>query len=364
MELLFAKENWQKALQNAQNIAVSTALPILSCVLVEAEGECVQLTATDLEVTERLHLPADVIEEGKVAIPARKLAEIVRELPPAQIRLRTDNQQRVEIDCERGHYQLTGAAEEEFPALPVEPAYAFVANAEDIRQAIQKTLFAVSNEASRYFLNGLHLHVTPEYLRIVGTDIYRLALWTRKMPQEMENEMKVILPTKAATEIPRLFADAESLKIGLAENHISFDTDGTKLVSRLVEGEYPKYQKIIPTDQDISVTIDTKQFLAATKRVSLLANPKTLSVKLDIQGETLELSTMTPDFGEASETISVQKEGSDLQIGFNAKFLMDALQQIETEKVQLGLKDALKPAVLRPVGGEEYLSLIMPARIN
>jgi len=364
MEFLFAKENWLRALQNAQNIAVSNALPILSCVLVEAIDGCVKLTATDLEVTEELHLPADIIEEGRVAIPARKLSEIVRELPCAQIRLHADNQQRVEIDCEHSHYQLMGLCAEEFPKQTAESAHALVVDAEDIRRAIQKTIFAVSNEASRYFLNGIHLHITPEFLRIVATDMYRLALWTREMRQGVENEVRVILPTKAATEISRLFSDAESVKIGLAENQISFDTEEAKLLSRLVEGEYPKYQQIIPDDRDILVTADTKEFIAATRRVSLLANPKTLSVKLDVREKTLELSAMTPDFGKASETISVQKDGGDMQIAFNSKYLMDALQQIETENVQFELKDSQSTAILRPVGEEEYFSLIMPTRIN
>lgn len=365
MELAFEKENLSKSLQLVQNVAVSrNTLPILSNVLISADSDSITLAATDLEVGIKTKVTGKVLSSGSITVPARKLSDLVRVLPDSEIRLRTLSGDRIEIEYERGLCKINGLSAEEFPAMPSLSNEYFTLDAETVCTMIQKTAFAVSTEETRFFLNGVYFHINPEMTRMVATDGRRLAMATSQSPDSIIEEVGVIIPTKAANELMRIFYKPEAFKISIMENQILFSTEESTLISRLVEGEYPNYQQIIPLDNDIKISTNSKGLLAAINRVSILA-PRTLSVRLEVGGDNLKVSASAPDVGEAQEEIKINNEGErEVQTAFNAKFIIDALKNIDTEELIIELKDSLSPAVIKPVGDDNYMCLIMPMRLE
>jgi len=365
MELTFEKSDLLKAVQVLQGVAATrNTLPILSNILIEAKDDKIEMSATDLEVGIKVSVPGTITVTGSMTVPARKLAEIVRELPPADVKLAVTANDRVEIECERGKYTLPGLSAEEFPPLLSMSDEFFTMSAATVIDMINKTSFAASTEESRYFLNGMYLHLTPEGTKAVATDGRRLAMLSIDPIESVTEEIGVIIPIKAINELKKTFADAEELKISIAENQIIFSNDEATLTSRLVEGEYPKYDNIIPQDNDIRVSVETKALLSVVKRVSLLANPKTLLIRLDFQESALKVSARAPDFGEAHEEMELKSGSANISVGFSAKFAEDVLTHIDTEEVSFNLKDSLSAVLINPAGNENFLCLIMPMRLE
>lgn len=366
MELIFEKENLSKSLQLVQNIAVSrNTLPILSNVLINADSESITLVATDLEVGIKTKIIGKVISSGSITVPARKLSDLVKALPDSEIKLNTLPGDKVEIEYERGLCKMNGLSSEEFPAMPSLSNQYFTLDSESVCSMFQKTVFAVSTEETRYFLNGVYLHLNPEITRMVATDGRRLAMAIGQPSASIVEEIGVIVPSKSVNELIRIFHKPEPLKISIFENQILFSTDESTLISRLVDGEYPNYEQIIPIDNEVKVSTSTKEIISALSRVSLLANPKTLLIRMEIKGNNLKISSNTPDFGEAWEEIQINNEGDhEVQIAFNAKFIIDALKNIDAEELTMELKDPSSPAVIKPSGDENYMCLIMPMRLE
>jgi DNA polymerase-3 subunit beta len=374
MELTFEKDDLLKSVQVLQGVAGSrNTLPILSNILVNAQfvptigtqkDERIEMSATDLEVGIRIRVNGTIVEPGSITIPARKIAEIIRELPTSVIKLVTTANDRVEIECERGIYTMIGLGSDEFPPMMSMPDEFFTVNAETFKTMIAKTAFAASTEETRYYLNGVFLHLTPEESGIVATDGKRLALVKSSAMESITEDIGVIVPIKAVGEIRKTFAESEQLKICIAENQIIFSDDTSTLTSRLVEGEFPDYEKIIPKDNDINIYLDTQQLLAVARRVSLLANPKTLLIKLETQDGIMKLSATNPDFGEAHEEMEIKSGDGNIVIALSAKFFIDVLTHIDSEEVLLNLKDPLSAALLKPADDENYLYLIMPMRLD
>ncbi|MDE0506939.1 MAG: DNA polymerase III subunit beta, partial [Candidatus Poribacteria bacterium] len=234
-----------------------------------------------------------------------------------------------------------------------------------LRSMILKTEFAASTEETRYFLNGVYLCLTGEKTEVVATDGRRLAVATSDALMPVPEEATgVILPLKAVREIMRTFEASTELKISLLENQIVFSDDESTLASRLVDGEYPKYDQIIPKDHENRITVNVENLLSATRRVALLANPKTFSIRFDIQTDQIAVSSKAPDVGEAYETVGIDGGGGGLEVAFDARFLIDALSHIQTQEVLIEFKDALSAAVLKPVGEDNHLCLIMPMRLE
>jgi DNA polymerase-3 subunit beta len=366
MELVFKKEDLLKSLQVLQGVAAGrNTLPILSNVLIRAANGQIEIVATDLEVGIRIVVPGTIFDEGAITISAKKLTEIVRELPPAEIKLTTTANDRVEIVCGEGVYKIIGLPDDEFPDLPAIQGDFFTIDGERLRTMIYRTEFSAATEETRYFLNGLYFHLTPESTQVVATDGRRLAIASSAVltppPQE---PIGVIIPLKAVKEITKTFAESAEVKICLLENQIIFADDSATLTSRLVEGDYPKYQQIIPKDNEIRAVLESENFLSALKRVALLANPKTYSIRLDIQENAVKVSAKTPELGEAYETVELKSGNGDIQIAFDARFLMEAVRHIQTEDVLLELKDSLSAVVLKPVGDDTHFCLIMPMRLE
>jgi DNA polymerase-3 subunit beta len=366
MELAFKKEDLLKAIQMLQGVAAGrNTLPILSNVLIRAADEQIAIAATDLEVGINIIVPGTISDEGAITLSARKLSEIVRELPPAEIKFSTTANDRIEIVCAEGVYKIIGLPDDEFPDLPSIQDDFFTIEGEVLRAMIDKTEFAASTEETRYFLNGLYFHLTPELTEVVATDGRRLAIASSQPLTPVPDEpIGVIIPLKAVREITRTFAESPEVRICLRENQIIFADDEATLTSRLVEGEYPKYEQIIPKDNDSMIRLDVEQFLGALKRVALLANPKTYSIRLDILENAVNISAKTPELGEAYETVELKNRNGEIEIAFDARFLMEFLRHIQTEDVAVEFKDPLSAVVLKPVEDDNHLGLIMPMRLE
>jgi|SaaInl7_100m_RNA_FD_contig_31_1586180_length_2217_multi_6_in_0_out_0_2 DNA polymerase III subunit beta len=364
MKVVFARDDLHRAMQSLHGIAsTKNVLPILSNVLLDASDAGIQMTTTDTEVGLRLQVAGSVEEAGTLTIPARKLAELVRELPDEDVHLEVSDGAKISIECGTVHYRMVGAPAADFPKIPELGDSFFTLDAALLRQMIHRTRFAASREENRYFLKGVYMHLSSEWLKMVATDSRRLALMTFAAEGLSDRERGVIIPIKAVDEVVKTFTEDEEVKIAIQDNVIVFANEGAVLNARLVDGEYPSYSQILPSDNPIRLEADRRAFLTAIRRVSLFSDPKTTSVRLDIKETSMVLSASTPDFGEAREEIQATCT-EPITIGFNAEFLKDALTSADTENVELHLKEPLSAAVMRPAGAEDYLCLIMPMRIE
>jgi DNA polymerase-3 subunit beta len=373
MEIIFNKEELWKTMQMVSNVAASrNTLPILSNVLVRTVGEKIQLAATDLEVGMRCVVDGEITTPGSITIPAKKLSDIVRELPsasdsgePAKVKMTTLTNDRIEIDCENAKFRIVGLPDEEFPPLP-EINDTFLAIGSDILcQMIQKTVFAASTEETRHFLNGIYLHVNESVMKMVATDGKRLAIASHQLMESVKQKIGIIIPIKTVNNILRTFTGNEEVKIALLENQVLFSTDNVALISRLIEGDYPDYEAVINPvlKNEITLTANTEHLLAVVRRVSLLSNPKTPSIRLESNNGMINISASTPELGEAQEQMQAKTEGGKIEIAFNAKFVMDVLRNVGTEDALLRFRDSLSPVLITPAEGNDYMCIIMPMRL-
>ncbi len=366
MELIFERDDLLDSLQILQGVASRrTTLPILSNVLINATGGTIECMATDLEVGIRMKVEGTITEEGAITVSAKKLVDIVKELPADKpVHLATTANDRVEITCGDGVYKIIGLPDEEFPQLPSVEGEALKIGGETLRGVLQKTEFAASTEEVRYFLNGLYFNFLEQGTEVVAADGKRLAL-ARCEPLTAPGEANgFIVPLKAVREIARTFADAGEISISVFENQILFTDGNATLTTRLVEGDYPKYEKIIPESTEGRAVVSKEGILSATRRVSLLSNPKNYSICLEIDSEQVQVSAKTPELGEAHETLPVESSTGSARIGFDARLLIEALSHIETESLSLEFSGELNPVLVRPVGDDNYVSLIMPMRLD
>jgi DNA polymerase-3 subunit beta len=321
--------------------------------------------ATDLEVGIRMKVEGTITEEGAITVSAKKLVDIVKELPADKpVHLATTANDRVEITCGDGVYKIIGLPDEEFPQLPSVEGEALKIGGETLRDVLQKTEFAASTEEVRYFLNGLYFNFLEQGTEVVATDGKRLAL-ARCEPLTAPGEANgFIVPLKAVREIARTFADAGEISISVFENQILFTDGNATLTTRLVEGDYPKYEKIIPESTEGRAVVSKEGILSATRRVALLSNPKNYSICLEIDLEQVQVSAKTPELGEAHETLPVESSTGSVRIGFDARLLIEALSHIKTESLSLEFSGELNAVLIKPVGDDDYISLIMPMRLD
>ena len=366
MELIFEKEDLSKAIQILQGVASGrNTLPILSNVLIRAGAGQIEIAATDLEVGIRMNVAGQIQEEGEITVSARKLGEIVRELPEEDIRISTVGNDRVEIVCGSGKYKIIGLPSDEFPPIPSIDGSSFTISGEELRSMIQRTEFAASTDEARYYLNGLFFNLTEESTQIVGTDGHHLSIVTEKSLEPKPDEpISVIVPLKAVREVLKTFSDSSSIQFSVKGNQILFADDGATLVSRLVDGEYPKYEGIIPDNNDIQVVVEREKLIGTVRRVSLLANQNTHSVRLELENNQMRLSARTPELGEGEETLDVGGESEGLEIALDARYLRNVLSHIDAHEVIMGFKDSVSIAIIKPVEDDSHLCLIMPMRLN
>jgi DNA polymerase-3 subunit beta len=377
MEFRIERKNFLKGLAMVQTIVERrSTIPILSNILVQTDQNGITLTATDLETATRATFPASVDAEGQVSVPARKLFEIVRELSEAEIRVTKKENNWVTLTCEKSAFNLVGINPEEFPPLPQfkeEDLHPFPTK--DLREMIDRTAFAASTEESRYNLNGVFLKRIEidgqPALRMVATDGHRLSLVDRIGLEFSSLEQGVIIPRKGLLEIKRLIGDGGQkeeegeglVHLSLSENNLVAKKDGMIVLTRLIEGEFPDYESVIPKDNDKTISLLRDQFTACLKRISTMASEKGEGLVFQIQKGSMAVSSSSQDFGDAKEDIEVDYGGEDLSVGFNGRYLLDALGIMETDQVLFELKDNATAGILRPVGQEGHLCLVMPMKL-
>jgi DNA polymerase III subunit beta len=346
-----------------------TTIPILSNLLVEASHSQLTITATDLELSIRTLCDAKVKQEGAGTIPAKKLLELVRLLPEGEIKVKLLENHWVEITSDRKKYKLVGMAKENFPALPAMPHTLVKIPAAILQSLISKTKFAISMEESRYTLNGGLLILRPDTLAMVATDGHRLALAeTDHKLSGMNGELKVLVPKKAMDEVEKLSGAAESdahFDFAKDESHLFFQVDHRLLISRILTGQFPNYEAVLPRDNNKHVVIERGELTDAVRRVSQLADQRSHAVKLSISGEGLEISASSPEYGEAKESIEKEYQGDPIAIGFNSSYMLDFLGAAADGPVSIELKDEQSAGQMRPLADESYRYryIIMPMRI-
>jgi DNA polymerase-3 subunit beta len=369
MKLTITREQLQEGLVAvAASVPAKTTLPILSNILLEATKDGIRLSGTDLDIAVSTTVAASVDEEGAITLPARKLVEIVRELPSAAIRLTASGEQRVTIECGRSKFRLLGLPREEFPAFPgVKFEGGWRAPAKDLQKLIAHVAFAASTEESRPILNGVLWELRPERMRMVATNGHRLARMDVPTPASGSgSQADLIVPPKALEQIRRLFATEDDVEIARSENHLGFRSSSTQVFTRLIEGPYPNYEQVIPRENDKAATADKAAFAAALRRMSIVASDQTHRIRMAFANGSCKLSVQTPDLGEAQEEITVSYEGDPLEIGFNAAYLLEILKYIPTDEVRMTFKAPERAATCEPVGWDDpasYLALVMPLRL-
>jgi DNA polymerase-3 subunit beta len=351
----------------AASVPAKTTLPVLSNILVEATKDGLRLSGTDLDISVSTMIPASVDQEGAITLPAKKLVEIVRELPSGSIRVTSSGEQRVAIEANRAKFKLLGLPREEYPAFPaVKFDGGWKCTASELQKLIAHVAFAASTEESRPILNGVHWELKSDRMRMVATNGHRLAKMDIPLKTGVADEAKLIVPPKALDQIRRLFATEDEVEIGKSENHLGFRTAGTQIYTRLIEGPYPNYEQVIPRENDKLATCDRAALTGALKRMSIVASDQTHRIRMSISSGACKLSVQTPDLGEAQEELSVTYEGEPLDIGFNAAYLLEILKYMPTDEVRLTFKGPERAATCEPVGWDDpasYLTLVMPLRL-
>jgi len=350
----------------AATVPSKTTLPVLSNILVEATKDGLRLSGTDLDIAVSTVIPAQVDQEGATTLPARKLVEIVRELPSAAIRFTGSGEQRVQIECGRSRFKLLGLSREEFPSFPaVKFESGWMVTAKDLQKLIVHVAFAASTEESRPILNGVLWELRSDRMRMVATNGHRLARMDVPL-KGSTGQVDLIVPPKALEQIRRLFGADDEIEIARSENHLGFRSSGTQIFTRLIEGPYPNYEQVIPRENDKIMTADKSAFAAALRRMSIVASDQTHRIRLAFANGACKLSVTTPDLGEAQEEMTVAYEGDPLEIGFNAAYLLEILKNMPTDEVRLTFKGPERAATCEPVGWDDsasYLTLVMPLRL-
>lgn len=341
-----------------------TPKPVLTCVKLDASGDTLTLSATDMEVSVTLSTPrVEVGDAGAALIPADKLTQIVRESIDPTLTIQTDNDV-VQITGADSKFKVYGHPPADFPAVPAftgEPD--FVVTAGDLHRLVAMTLFATARENSRYAINGVLFERDGNKLAVVATDGHRLAL-ARGTCKGGEGKVSAIVPSKALNLLLRLFDDAEqTVKVKLTENQILFATDTAVLSSNLVEGNFPPYQDVIPKDGDKKATLATDVLISAVRRAALLTNEESKGVRMAFSADGLTLSSRAPEMGEAEISVDVAAyTGEAIEIGFNPAYVLDALKVVDESQVHLDLKAPNKPGVLRT--GPNFLYVVMPVNLQ
>lgn len=369
MKFTVAKDTFLEALQKVQNVVEKkNTVQILSNILLASTKDTLSLTATDLEVGINVTLPIEKGIEGKVAVSAKNLLEIVKELPNKPVTLSKKENNWVEISCQKSMFNLVGLGADEFPPLPsFDNKNYLTVNSAATREMVDRTLFSVSTDETRYHLNGVFVEaVENNLLRMVSTDGHRLAFIDKELVLNGADQFKrgIIIPKKGLAELRRLLDDkAESFSMALDKGNLLVKLEDTLLFIRLIEGDYPDYEQVIPKKNDKRLTVSREEFLGSLRRVSLLANEKSRGVKLSLRENGLTITSSNPDLGDAKEELDAEYNQDPVEIGFNARYIIECLTILDSDKITIDLNDKLSPGLLRPAGKNDYTYIVMPMRI-
>lgn len=368
MELVVRKSDLLKELSLLQGIVErKNTIPILANVLLQADASGLSLLATDLDVGLRSRSDATVTKPGTLTLPAKKLFEIVNALPETEIRIAEEkNGKSVTIAADRFESRMQTLPASEFPTPPDDAgtSMAMLPGAV-LKRMIAQTRFAITSEDTRYFLNGAQLVLQPDSMSMVATDGHRLAFVRVHEATQATAKTEVLLPRKTLNEIARLIDGGEGISFSQGENHLFFRAGNRLLISRKIDANFPAYERVIPKTNDKRIDFDRDRLSSAVRRVRLLSNERSKAVKFVMGTDQVEITSSTPEVGEAHEVLAVDYKAGGMQICFNADYVDNFLSVVETEQVQLEFKDEMSQAVMRPVGaeGSEYTYVIMPMRV-
>ncbi|MBN1254079.1 MAG: DNA polymerase III subunit beta [Deltaproteobacteria bacterium] len=368
MKFVIEKDMLQTNLGKIQGIAErKSTIPILANTLISGENNRISIVATDLEIGVMEITEATKMEKGEICVSARKFYDIIRELPGDQIEVQKQENFWVSIKAGKTEFNLPGLDPKEFPAFPsTEGTSYFNIDAQVLAEMIEKTVFAASSEESRFNLNGIYIEQATrdkkDYFRMVATDGHRLSMIEKEIKTTFEKG--IIISRRGLTELKKILGDTErEITVSLEGNNCIFKTEQTTVVIRLLEGEYPDYHQVIPGANKKQVIIDRREFIGALRRAQVIASEKGEGVKFFIQEESMEIKTGGPDVGNVHEEIKVIYNGKPIEVSFNARYLLDVLNNIDTEKITVNLNEELSPGLIKPMDREDYLYVIMPMRI-
>ena len=365
MKILVSKEDLLKGIQTTQAAVPNrSTLPILSHLLLETKKEALRLAGTDLELGITCSVPAQVEEEGAITVPAKRFADLIRELPGNSVlHLSTKKNQQISIECERGIFKIMGLSREEFPRLPhVEDQDSLVIGQEVLQAMLGLTGFAVSRDESRYVLTGILFISKGGALRLVATDGRRLALVDREVMTDSKSHHEVIVPLKAISELHRLLGEGPTVKISWKENQVSFDLGNAQIVSRLIDGHFPNYEQVIPVESAQKLVAPREPLLLAARRIGLWTTPDSPSIRLDLKPNKVILSKQTPEVGEAHEELEARYSGPEFSIGFNPTYLIEVLKALPDEQVEIEVPGPDRPGVIRTK--DHYLYIVLPMQLS
>ena len=364
MKFRISKETFLEGLQQVQSVvSTRTTLPILSNVLIEAEADGLRLTTTDLDVGVSGRIEAEVDTTGSTTLPARRLATIIRELPAEEVAVEVNASNVATIVSGASRFKILGLADEEFPALPdLAGAREFTIEQATLKDSLKKTSYAISTDETRYVLNGIYFTFKDNTLTMVATDGRRLAMVDHELEFPESNEVDIIVPTKAVNELQRLLGNEGEVKMCVGQSQVSFEVDGTLLVSKLIEGNYPNFRQVIPGEAKHRISLERETFQQVVSRISLLASDKSNSIKLRFSDNSIEIQANSPDIGEAREELPIAYEGEEMTIAFNPEFLIAPLRNLDTDEVFIELIDEMSPGILKI--DSSFLYVIMPMRVS
>jgi DNA polymerase-3 subunit beta len=365
MKLVATREALLKPLQAVIGVVERRqTMPILANVLLVAKNDRLSITATDLEVELVATAEVEVQGAGEVTVPGRKLLDICRALPEgAQLQI-SQSGEKLGVKSGRSKFSLATLPAAEFPTIEdINAGQALELPQATLGRLLEKTHFSMAQQDVRYYLNGLLLETGKKHLRAVATDGHRLALCQAEVPGGKLPEQQVIVPRKGVLELQRLMTGEGSLNLELGSNHIRIQLDGIRFTSKLIDGRFPEYERVIPQDTSNSLTADRQNFRGALQRTAILSNEKYRGIRLTIQANSVVLQAHNPEQEEAEEELEVSYSGAEIEIGFNVNYLLDALGAIESEEVSLALVDGNSSCLLRDPGNDDCKYVVMPMRL-
>ncbi len=365
MKLRVSKEKFLDGLQQVINVITTrTTLPILQNVLIQTSKNRIEFSTTDLDISITCWVEAEVLTDGSTTLPAKKLLSIIREMPSQDIDLEVDGKNQASLRCGQSFFKIVGLPKDDFPpSSKLENAREIKLPQATLRDMIRKTGYAISHDETRYVLNGIYMSFRDKKLTIVATDGRRLALADTDLDLAPSQEADIILPTKAVNELQRLLGDEGDITLTFTETRAAFDFGGIYLVTKLTDGKYPNYKQVIPSQTKERVTLERETFLNTVRRVSLIVTDKNGSIKFSFSPDMLSITAISPEVGEARETIPIKYRGKEFSIAFNPEFVSDVLRNLNSDEVHFEFQDELSPGVIR-LNTPNFLYVIMPMRVG
>lgn len=364
MKLESSKEVLVNGITTTQNIiSIRSTLPILSNILLETVKDRLIIIGTDLDIGIITNIPVNVSAEGSITVPAKKFLDIIKELPEAPITISVRKNNMVHIVCENVQFKIMGMPKDDFPKLPeFKDKDSAKLNQSLFKTMLNMTSFAMSRDETRYILNGVYMIIKKNSIKMVATDGRRLALIEREIELPKTIDKKIIIPIKAVQELLRNLKEDGDLSISFGDNQVMFDLGNSIIISRLIEGEFPSYEQVIPKEVEYKVTVDREKFLLATKRASLLTSQDSQGIRIDIEKGKMIISKQSPDIGEAREELDIEYKGSPFSIGFNPHYIIDVLKNLNEQSVGFELENPEKPGVIRTK--DKYIYVVLPMQLT